>query len=498
MSSQRLTPRAIARDLFVIEPDRDERASQICAETLLTLQANNYALPSDTDNLKSPKRRRFALRSLSIGENFLVGRGERIGTGSITETNYGSHLSLGQDFNGSENLSLGKQALEGLVDPSTTGGQKGTWLLYPFHESFLWFDARLTFGRPWAVRKVYMRGSGITLARLLLHPPADENTKQQGTKAVAALAKALREPSQLADMAIQLERVLNGDGTAPKTEKDEIDSWEDGANSKLTKLSEALCHHVLNIMEQGEAGSTAKLWSFRNILGLDLAISALRSAWDATSFPDEDRFLLLTFGGPPRAENFVRQRSEESFKRGRICLREATIQTLARKMSEISDDVVNWADEFEGRSDLDELANQLDSAEGIHAYETIARSAFEQANYSRSVDGIRVLIESIGMLQGTGQYRYLSATPTLLSAMVGALSSRMPMSSQDFFQAVFDEWNIVISPETAKMTSLLRNLDGSELSRNARRAEAFLVDSGLAVALSDSTTIVGERAGRRI
>ena len=70
-----LSPGTIASELFVIDPDRDERASQLCAETLLTLVANDYAPPCDVASLRSPKRQQFALRSLALGQNFLEGKG---------------------------------------------------------------------------------------------------------------------------------------------------------------------------------------------------------------------------------------------------------------------------------------------------------------------------------------------------------------------------------------------------------------------------------------
>jgi hypothetical protein len=43
--ARRLTPGAVAKELFGIDPDRDERASQLCAETLLTLAQNRYRSP---------------------------------------------------------------------------------------------------------------------------------------------------------------------------------------------------------------------------------------------------------------------------------------------------------------------------------------------------------------------------------------------------------------------------------------------------------------------
>src|SRR6516162_8173537 len=67
-SVRRLTPEQVATDLFTILVDRDQRASAVCAETLLTLAANDYGAPADS-LIVSPKRQRFAIRSLALGEN---------------------------------------------------------------------------------------------------------------------------------------------------------------------------------------------------------------------------------------------------------------------------------------------------------------------------------------------------------------------------------------------------------------------------------------------
>src|SRR4051812_29837738 len=61
----RLAPREIARRLFWLAPDRDESAARIFAEALLMLSATGFEPPRG--ELPSPKRRRFALRSLVIG-----------------------------------------------------------------------------------------------------------------------------------------------------------------------------------------------------------------------------------------------------------------------------------------------------------------------------------------------------------------------------------------------------------------------------------------------
>lgn len=126
----------------------------------------------------------------------------------------------------------------------------------------------------------------------------------------------------------------------------------------------------------------------------------------------------------------------------------------------------------------------------------LSRAAVESANYSRAEDGFRVLLESVGLLGGGSRYRYLTATPDLLGALVGALSDQMPMSSRDFFAACREEWGFVINQESATGTNLGGQVDGAGLERNARRAELLMSEAGLALGLSDRTTVVGERAAR--
>ena len=87
--------------------------------------------------------------------------------------------------------------MQGLVDPDTQrGSQPGAWLLRPFHESLLWYDARKPSPNSpqYTVCKVYMRGSGITLARMLADP-ADASAAALGRSAVAAIRSALTAAS---------------------------------------------------------------------------------------------------------------------------------------------------------------------------------------------------------------------------------------------------------------------------------------------------------------
>ncbi|MFI7618276.1 hypothetical protein ACIBP6_44365 [Nonomuraea terrae] len=508
---RRLAPGQIAKALFGLDPDRDERASQLCAETLLTLVQNDYKTPSNTDDLRSPKRQRFALRSLALGVNFLAGRDTgRAGDDSTTPQLYGKRLANGDDLRSSANLKLAQAALQGLIDPDTQRGQPGAWLLRPFHESLLWYDARRSSAsKPeWSVRKVYMRGSGITLARLLMDPK-DADAAVKGRAAVQEMKRVLTGPSPLADISERLEAALpTGESytRSPDTEGDEKESWEQGRSPVLQPFASSLCRHAEGVMLQGGASGPARLWQLRTILALDLAIHALRVVWATTGTPHEDRYVLLSFGGAARAQDRVRQRSEESYRRARIRLSEATVLTLAQTMQRLSvEGVTNWAAEFEPRSGLgggepDSIASQLrelPSKSSMDDYLRLARSAVEIANYGRSEEAFRVLLESIGLLAGWGGYRYLTASPDLLGALVGALSSKMPMSSSDFFSAVRQEWGFVINQQSAAETSLAGQVDGADLERNARRAEQLMSGAGLALGLSDRTTVVGERAARR-
>ncbi|GAB2983948.1 hypothetical protein [Actinotalea caeni] len=511
-NTYRLSPGAIAEELFGLAPDRDERAPQLCAETLLTLRQNNYRKPDSLEGLRSPKRQLFALRSLALAENFLGGRSQgRVGDADTTPEEYGALLAQGAQVRGSANLQLAQLTLQGLIDPETQRGQVGAWLLRPFHESLLWYDSRKPSPRSseYTVRKVYMRGSGITIARLLVDP-VDPSDAELGRAAVEKIREALNSPSPLAEISDTLEAPLppNEVWTNKQidVEEDERLAWSRGADPRLRALASSLCRHSEGIMLQGHASGPAKLWQLRSILALDLALHVLRTAWNVTQTPPRERFLLLSFSDSPRAEDPVRQRSEDSFRRARIRLAEATVRILAKRMRELKEEenVIAFSGEFRDRtlasSGSDSVSSQLGRlpvGAGEEEYLRLARLAVETANYSRgSEDGFRVLLESVGMLVGTGSYRYLTASPDLLAAMVGALSSQMPMSSRDFIAAVRDEWGLVINQESAANTALASQLDGARLAQNARAAERMMSDAGLAVGLSDRTTMVGERASR--
>jgi hypothetical protein len=486
--------------LFGLSPDRDERAPQLCQEALLTLAMNGYEQAADGELRRSPKRERFGLRSLALSHNLLAGRLEgRVRVGEMTPQLYGEFLAAGDELPGSANLALARAALEGLIDTDTHKGQPGGWLLFPFHESLLWYDARRRGQRgQWRAQQVWMRGSGITLARLLVNPPgATEETKRMGLAAVAALRETLQSESPLGVVADSLEGALDEADKAP--DRAEIDAWGLGEAQKLVPLAERLCRHAEGVMLQGGASGPAKLWQLRSVLALDLALHALRCAWDAIGTPERQRYLLLSFGGPPRAENRVRQRSEASLDTARIRVREAILHTLAQGIRELAEEGgVQWHEEFlSRRSQLADQIEELERGPAPDDMDRIAREVISIADYSRPDGGFQGLLNTAGLLAGTGQYRYLSPTPEMLAALVGSLSARMPMSSDEVFEAMFFEWGMVVSQQAAARTALSDDVDGAEMERNARRAEQQLADTGLAISLSDRTTVVGERARRR-
>lgn len=451
--------------------------------------------------LQSPKLRRFAVRSLVLEHNFLEGFPQPLRYGGMSASEYGARLALADDFQGADNLSLARSALKNLVDPSTEQGQAGQHLTLPVHESLLWYDARKA-GAGYTVRKVRMRGSGIAFARMLLAPPpeAGPHAGELGARAVEGLQAALTLESPLAEIASELEAVLPGEVVEhPRLEDDEERSWALGADPALGGLAAALCRHSEGVMCQGGASSAARLWQLRTVLALDLAANSLRRSWQATGALPEVQRLLLAVAGPERQQDRVRLRSERSYSEARTAIRWGTVETIAAQMADLdAEGGVDWAAELEGRTARileDTVVAPLRAGGGDFRH--LAQLAFENANYDRSGEGFRVLIESIGMSAGGTRFRYLSATPDLLTSLVGALSAEMPMTSADFFTRIGEEWGLVVSPEAAIGTVFAADLDGAELSVNARRFEKLLVEAGLAEGISDRTVLVGERAGRR-
>lgn len=497
----RLAPGAIAEQLFGLAPDRDERAAQLCQEALLTLACNGYEDIAEAGFVQPLKRTNFALRSLALGVNFLDGHDDNRAFEDTTPQKYGELLARGATVRGSANLDLARDALQGLIDPETRNSQPGGWLLYPFHESLLWYDARRQGrGGRWGTRRVYMRGGGVTIARLLADSAAGDETRKLGFDAIVGLREALQGPSPLGHIARELERPIEGLTKPGSVEPAENDAWQAGGDPGLRDLAERICRHAEGVVNQGSASAPAKLWQLRSILALDVAINALNRAWRVAKIEPERQYLLLSFAGPPRAENRVRQHSERTLAESRLALQEALLATLAQQIRATADEdgKTEWHEQFiTRRGKLEPQIKQLEDPNLTPAdIDRVAREIIDAANYDRAIAGFTRLLGTAGLIGGSGAYRFLTATPDMLSALVGALSDRMPMDSTEFFAALRDEWGLVVDQASATNTALIGEIDGADLERNARRAEAQLADSGLALSLSDRTTIVGERAQR--
>src|SRR5262249_3907835 len=161
-------------------------------------------------------------------------------------------------------------------------------------------------------------------------------------------------------------------------------------------------------------------------LALDLAHHALARAWETVETPEEYRFLLLSYTPEQRRENRVRIASEDAYQSARQQLAQAMIETLAELAEKLAvdDKQVDWDSQFESRGKPEELAVKFDDCDEHEDYLSLAGLIFEQSSgggYNRPVDAYRVLLESVSLLGGTGQYRFLRAQPELLGALIGAV-----------------------------------------------------------------------------
>jgi hypothetical protein len=496
-----LAPAQVSRRVFVVAPDRDERASHLAMETFLTLWANGYSAPTAPQHLAPPKRRNGAIRSLAVRENFLEGIGDAVSP-EMTVAELGSLLARGADFGGSDGLNLVQDALQALIDGRTRQGSAGALLMQPFHESLLWYDARKSGSTiKWMVRKVNMRGTGVTLARLLLDPPnyLGEELRDLAAQAVEGIRSALQAPSPYGELAERLSAAITDETDERKIEQDEIAAWLSADDEALRPLAERVIRHAHAITGQAHVGPALKLLQLRNILAIDLAHYALSRSWDLTATTLRQRFLLASYTPEERRGNRIRIFSESSYRSARQKVSQAIVAGLADAMREVADSkppVADWADYFEPRSRLDMVAATLNEADGSADFGREAERAYELASgggYGRPSDAFRVLLESVDLLVGTGQYRYLRIGPELLASMVGALAPSLPAPADDFLARVFEEWNIIIGEGEAVGTDLGEQVEGAELRRNARFLEELLVDAGLALSLSDQTCMVGQR-----
>ena len=333
-----------------------------------------------------------------------------------------------------------------------------------------------------------MRGTGVTLARLLLDPPAylDTDICRSAAEAVEGIREALQSPSPYGELGSRLSAVVPDDSDERSTEQDERDAWVSGDNEALRPLADRIIRHCHAITSQPHVGPAVKLLQVRNILALDLAHHAISSSWNATDTPARHRFFLASYT-PEERRNNIRVFSETTYRTARLKLTQAIVAHLAQTMRDIANSrpPADWADYFEPRSNLQTVATTLNRA-GVGAdFAFEAERAYELASgggYGRPSDAFRVLLESVDLLVGTGQYRYLRIGPELLASMVGAVWPHMPASADDFLMLVFREWHIVVGEAEAVGTDLANQVEGAEL-RNARFLEDMMVNAGLALSL---------------
>jgi hypothetical protein len=485
-----IAPRDVAEELFGFRLDRDTRSPQLAMETFLTLAANGYADQSE-EVLKTPKRGNLSLRSLAVGANFHSNSTVTTANGSQL-SDIGESLSRRLDFDGFSNLDLASESLSAVIDRETTRqADKGRWLLYPFHEALLWYDARpQPAAGTWSVRQVVMRGGGITVASMLADPSVP-----QSAEVLRGIREALTAPSRFALLRNALPDAPDQHEDAETNERRD---WNAGRSAAVRPIAEALGRHCAAICSQTRLSPAARLWQLRAMFALDVAVGALRIAWERSETPERQRYLLLSC--QPLAErrrDFVRQYSEESWNAARRRLAEATVVTLSELFAAQPDDVDwNQAIGIRAEAQADRMRPVLEILQSNPSGDDFTRAAelaFEAMDYSRAADGVRVLLESLEIVAGPPSYKYLRPRPPLLAALVGALWDEMPMALPDFTRRVYEEWSLLVSEHDASATDAGDYLEGADLVFNERGLESLLTEAGLALALSDQTCLVGHQ-----
>jgi len=439
-----------------------------------------------------------------MGQNF-----DLEGT-SMTAEEFGNLLASGEDFDGSSNLRLMGEALRNLIDPYTADRtRQGEKLMRPFHSSFLWYDARWGNGK-YTTRKVLMRGQGVTLARVLMSPSSttSQGVRETARSAVQGLKRHLEHPTPLARICEHIDSSLGAKGTSlPELETDEIKAWEAGADSRLGDFTELTTRHLDGVVSQGGASSAAVLWQARSLMAMNVALNAVKSSWERCEVGESERSILIASPGQERTEDRVRLAAERSLALCRASMATAIMNEIqVRLTAEVANDPDRpLADLFRdllpkrtGKAFFARLEEGKFAA-GDPDYVALSQLLFENVEgYRRSIGGFRQLLDSIGMVFGGTRYSYLGLTADLLSSLVGALSREMPMTSEEFFLRLSEDWGLVVSPMAAEGAWIGDVLDGDDLALNAKRYERLLVESGLASNLSDRTVLVGETAGRNL
>lgn len=486
---------------MVVALDRDERVEQVGMEMLLTLCANEYTEPEGAVPM-SPRIARSRMRSLAIGENFATGTSDEL---------TGGKLASGIDFLDSENLGLMQRSLRPLVDPGTLRGAAGVHLMLPVHEGLLWYDARARTEKgqsmPHRPQFVKMRGAGIALARFLLAPPAylaDFNRKAE--EARREIKDALQAPSPLAELSASLK---DSTGFEPMSSS-ELSHWEAADDERLFALGRRLIDHAHAIMTDATRPAQVRLLDLRRIVALDFAWHLLDRAGTESETEPERRALVLCHDPRPRPENRIRRISEDSFKQGVAVLHRGFVAAIAQSMWQWAVSEREWTTEEERWAAFFAVRNRSEAGQPktAHAryidrlitdlardpevdFEGYAARAFEAPGdgFDRPVDSMRIMLESCGALAGGSAFRYFRASPALLGALVAARPQQGMQEADDFLAWLAEEWSMVIGEQEGAGAGLRG--EGSALQRNYEHFEQDLVRSGLAVALSDQTCMVG-------
>jgi hypothetical protein len=483
-------PGAVSRGLFCIAPDRDERMHQVAMEMFLTLHQNGYA--ADGADIRSPRRASLLLRSLALRDNFVESGGEHEELARL--------LSEGQDFAGSDQMNLVQESLRTLVDPATRRGSLGTQLMLPVHSALLWYDVRKR-AATWNPQYVLMRGTGITLARFLLSPPASvSDLKGQAAAAVDGIRNALLAPSPFGPIVDQ----LSDEDTRPMTTEEKA-AWNAAEEPALQGLGQRIIRHSSAIMADKSQPREVKLLHLRRIVALDVAWHMLNSAWTAAQTPPESRYLVVCHAPQERADNRARVLSEDSYRAANQTLTRGLLAGLRERMKHYSEAGGEWSRFFLARADGDrrsktgpyyeDLAQEIADCDPDRVdFDAFANRAFDAPGdgYARPIGALRVMLESCGLVAGEGRWRYMRATPSLLAAMVAARPQSGPQEADEFFHWLHAEWSLVIDEHHDVGSPRLRG-EGSVLQRNGEYFERDLVDADLATALSDQTCMVGMR-----
>jgi len=484
-------PGAVSRGLFRIAPDRDERMHQVAMEMLLTLHQNGYA--ADTMDIRSPRRASLLLRSLVLRDNFVEVGGEHEQLARL--------LSEGKDFAGSDQMNLVQESLRTLVDPATRRGSLGTQLMLPVHSALLWYDVRKR-AATWNPQYVLMRGTGITLARFLLAPPAAvSELAAEAAAAVDGVKKALLAPSPFGPIVDQ----LGDEHTRPMTSEEKA-AWEAAEDPALEELGRRIIRHSSAIMADESQPREVRLLHLRRIVALDVAWHMLDAAWTAAQTPPENRYLVVCHAPQERADNRARVLSEDSYRTANQTLTRGLLAGLRERMRRYAETSREWDGFFLARSDeegrsktgpyYEELAQEMSDCDASSLdFDAFANRAFDAPGdgYARPIGALRVMLESCGLVTGEGRWRYMRATPSLLAAMVAARPQTGAQEAGEFLHWLHKEWSLVIDEHHDVGSPRLRG-EGSVLQRNGEYFERDLVDADLATALSDQTCMVGMRA----